>query len=55
MTTNQGHFCDRPPGMKVVLITLESAVLLKEIIKTSDHTVASIVIPQIIKGHLSNF
>jgi hypothetical protein len=40
------------PGTKLILIMLESAVLLKEIIKTSDHSAAWVVG---VKGHLSNF
>ena len=51
--TNQGHCCNRPPGMKVVLIMLESAVLLKEIIKTSDHSAALVVVPQVVVCHNS--
>ena len=34
---------------------LEIAVLLEEIMETSDHSAASIVTPQMVKGRLSNF
>jgi hypothetical protein len=34
---------------------LESAVLLKEVIKTLDHSAVLIVVSQLLTGHLSNF
>jgi hypothetical protein len=40
----------RSPGTKLVMIMLESA---EEII--SNHSTALIVVPQVVKGHLSDF
>jgi len=34
---------------------LESAVLLKEIMKISDDSAALLVVPQVVERHLSNF
>jgi hypothetical protein len=54
-TTNQGQRYYRLPDAKLVLMMLECAGLLKEIIKTSDHSAGTIVVPQAVKGRLSNF
>jgi len=45
---NEIGCCHRPPGMKLVLmsvIMLESTVLLKEVMKMSGHSTASLVVP----------
>jgi hypothetical protein len=49
--TNEIGCCHRPPGAKLVpmsVIMLKSTVLLKEVMKMSDHSTASLVAPHVV-------
>ena len=52
---HQCHCCHCPPCAMLIPMMLESVMLLKEIMKISDDSAALLVVPQVVKGHLSNF